>query len=392
MKSSFFITLLFFVLPLNAQELQTLANGNNMFAIQLYQKLAAANKTNLFFSPYSISTAFAMTYAGARGETARQIAQVLCFPADESIHASFARLEEHLEKNTLPEKLSLSVANALWPAEKLPLLPAFLDLTKKYYGAAVFPLDFGNAQSACDKINHWVEEKTQNKIKDLVSPDVVNSATELVLTNAIYFKGNWKYSFDPKDTGPAPFWITADKSVEVSMMHLKNTKIRFMENETLQMIELPYQGESISMKILLPRDKKSWSAFEQSVRSENLNLWQQELHLQKIPVALPKFKMTLRFNLADTLEQMGIVDAFHGGKADFSGMDGAHSLFISAVIHQAFVEVNEEGTEAAAATAITMEKSGPPKRFYADHPFIFLIQDQKTGNILFLGRVMNPSF
>lgn len=392
MKKNFLMLVLGMLAFFEAQELQPLAEGNNQFAVQLYQQLSKNSEQNLFFSPYSIFTAFAMTYAGARGETARQMENVLCFPqTEEALHQLVALLKASLEKNAVSGKFALNVANALWPAETLSLLPAFLETTKKYYSASVYPLNFGDSQEACNKINHWVEEKTQHKIKELLTPDVVNPATQLVLTNAIYFKGAWKVPFDPENTYPAPFWVTSEKSVEVPTMHLKNTKIPYMENDILQMIELPYAGDAVSMMILLPRPQKNWNAFEQSIQPESLKKWKEALHATKIPIALPKFKMTLRFSLADTLVQMGMTDAFLGGKANFSGIDGGHSLFISAVIHQAFVEVNEEGTEAAAATAITMEKSAALKNFNANRPFLFLIQETKTGNILFLGRMMNPS-
>lgn len=389
-KNVFFLFVLGLILPMKAQEIQSLTDGNNTFALALYKQLKSEPK-NLFFSPYSISTALAMTYAGARGNTAQQIAKVFCFSkTGEAIHSDFALLAKHLKKIEAPPKILLEIANALWPSEQLTLLPEFLEITKKYYGTAVFPLNFSEVQVACDAINRWAEEKTHHKIKDLVSPMVIDAGTQLVLTNAIYFKGAWKTAFDPKETKNLPFWITSEKSQSVPMMRAVNKKFRVMGNDDLQILELPYERESLSMLILLP-SQKDLTAFESSLNTENLSLWKQQLLEQEIPIYLPKFKITAEFSLGDSLAKMGMVDAFRPGKADFSGIDGEQTLFISAVVHKAFVEITEEGTEAAAATAVAVGRGGPPKKFLADHPFIFLIQENSTGNILFIGRLLDPT-
>lgn len=370
-----------------------LAKDNSAFAFDLYGKLRAG-KGSIFFSPYSISDALAMTYGGARGNTEKEMAKTLRFSlGQKGLHPAFAELESHLNEIQRSGNVNLSVANSIWPKEGYNFLPEYIDLLKKYYGVSVTPLDYANAVEASRKtINKWVEDKTRDKIKELIKPGLLDNMTRLVLTNAIYFKGNWASQFKPDATRESEFIVSPGKSVKVRMMNRKG-EYRYAELDSLQVLELPYAGDELSMLVLLPKQAGGLEALERALSLENLDMWKGRLEQGEVDVFLPKFKMTSQFELKDTLSSMGMVDAFTGG-SDFSGMDGTRWLFISAVIHKAFVDVNEKGTEAAAATAVIVKLRSmpmPASTFRADHPFIFLIQDNKTGSILFMGRVMDPA-
>jgi serpin B len=367
--------------------------GNTDFAIDLYRELKDT-KGNLFFSPYSISTALAMTYAGARENTARQMADVLHFPSGQKeVHPAFGHLETLLNEIQTKGDIHLNVANSLWPQEGYPFLEEYLVLVKKYYGVVITPLDYQRAAEKARKIiNQWVEEKTKDKIKNIIPPGVLDALTRLVLVNAIYFKGNWANPFDEKWTKDDTFYLLSGRTIRTPLMAQKRL-FAYGEEEFLQVLELPYEGKGLSMIVLLPEEKDGLPQLEKQLTAGNLRMWTSRLRKQKVKVFLPRFKMTSQFSLSKTLAAMGMRDAFNPNKADFSGMDGRLNwLYIGAVIHKAFVDVNEEGTEAAAATAVVMRiKMAPqPPTFRADHPFIFLIRENSTGSILFLGRVMDP--
>ena len=367
-----------------------LAAGNTAFAVDLYHQLRGA-EGNLFFSPYSISTALAMTYAGARGDTEAQMAQALHFAlSQEELHPAFAALEGHLAQIQAKGDIALHVANALWPQVGYAFLAAFLDLCQRCYGVTITPVDYAtDPEAARQQINAWVEEKTRDKIKELLKPPHVPPLTTLILVNAIYFKGNWASQFDPEDTEDGPFDRLVGDAVGAPMMRQK-ARFGYRETDDLQVLELPYVGGDLSMLVLLPRERDGLPALEAALTVENLALWTQRLHATEVQVLLPRFKLSGEFDLGETLKAMGMVDAFDA--ADFSGMTGQRDLFISAVVHKAFVDVNEEGTEAAAATAVVMGRgfSFTPV-FEADHPFLFLLRENSTGSILFLGRVMDPT-
>jgi len=372
---------------------QQLVEGNTTFALDLFKKLSE-QKGNLFFSPYSISTALAITYAGARGVTAKQMAAVLSFSEDQDQpHAPLGQLQTELNEEQERGDVQLNIANALWGGEKYSFLKDFLDLTNKYYKASLFQVDFIHAfEQARKQINKWVEEKTNNKIQDLIQPGSLNPLTRLVLTNAIYFKGNWKSQFKESETKEDKFWLTRGTSVTVPLMYQKGD-FRFAKNESMQLIELPYAGDNLSMIVLLPNKVDGLPAIEKSLTQDQVASWLKLLKKRELRVFLPKFKITSEFSLAGILGAMGMPDAFNT-KADFSGMTGNKELFISAVMHKAFVDVNEEGTEAAAATAVTMQLlsyNDPPPEFRADHPFLFLIRHNPSGSILFMGRIINPA-
>jgi len=370
-------------------------NSNNQFAFDLYLKLKDVpeyNESNIFSSPYSISTALAMTYEGARGQTAEEMQSVFHFPEDDSIRrSSFAKIYNLLNKKD--KKYELHTANALWAQKDYKFLEDYMNTIQRYYAGKVTNLDFVNdTENSRITINKWVEEQTNNKIKDLIPQGVLDALTRLVLTNAIYFKSMWVKQFDKEDTIEDDFKVNPEKTVKVPMMRLtgEEAKFNYAETEELQILEMLYEGEELSMLILLPK-VNDLNSLEDSFSLEKLYELRNSLGVQKVDIYIPKFKFETKYFMVKTLEEMGMPTAF-SMDADFSGMDGATDLFIANVIHQAFVEVNEEGTEAAAATGVVMElKAAMPTVFRADHPFIFMIQERETGNILLLGRVVDPT-
>ncbi|MGO8838784.1 MAG: serpin family protein [Limisphaerales bacterium] len=368
--------------------------GNTGFAVDLYGQLRT-NEGNVCFSPYSISTALAMTYGGARSETEKQMAQTLHFnlPADK-LHPTFAALEANLMAVQKKGRVQLAEANSLWPQTGFAFQSDYLALCRKYYGTAVKPVDYVKHTEAARKtINDWVKARTNRKIVELVKPGMLDTSNHLVLVNAIYFKGNWASQFEGRFTENKPFHVSPEKTITAPLMQ-QSHDYRYAEFPGLQVLDLPYVDGDLSMLVLLPRQMDGLGALETELTTQNLVSWTGNLHSQKVEVFLPKFKITSGLSLADTLGAMGMSDAFIFGRADFSGMDGRKDLFVNAVAHQAFVEVNEEGTEAIAATAVSMGAGAAPPRmsvFRADHPFLFLIRDNRNGSILFLGRVMDPT-
>ena len=372
---------------------QTAVEDNNAFAVALYGQLRG-QKGNLFFSPESISTALAMTYAGARGETAAQMAKALHFtlpPAQ--LHPAMGALLKNL--NAPHDSYQLSVANALWAQQGYQFLDSFLSLLKTDYGAGMNQVDFkGATEAARVTINQWVEEKTQDKIKDLLHPGALRPDTRLVLTNAIYFKGNWETQFDKAQTRDEDFYLSPEEKASVPLMH-REGGFNYFDGGSFQALEIPYKSKELSMIVFLPRDRSGLPALEQSLTANTQQWLRQLAPVAKVIVSLPKFKMTREFELGRTLAAMGMPQAF-ASDADFSGMTGHRDFAISDVIHKAYVDVNEEGTEAAAATAVTMRAMAmraptqPPPVFRADHPFVFLIRDHHSNSILFMGRLTDP--
>ncbi len=373
---------------------QTVVAGNNKFALELYGKLES-QQGNLFLSPYSISTALAMTCAGARGQTEKQMAEALCFAPmkNEQFHKVFGEIIKQLNASGEKGGYELVVANALWGQKDYKFLPEFLTLVRENYGGDLQQVDFAAQTEEVRKtINAWVESKTKDKIKELIKPGMLDSMTRLVLTNAIYFKGKWASPFKPERTQDSPFVLLDGQKVNVPTMN-QTSKFGYMETNDIWVLEMPYVNNDLSMVILLPKKVDGIKDLEKELVSDNLAGWLARIHKREVQVFFPRFKMASEFGLAKVLSAMGMPDAF-SGKADFSGMTGNRDLFISAVVHKAYVDVNEEGTEAAAATGVTMKLTSirePLPVFRADHPFIFLIRDNQTGSILFLGRVTNPA-
>jgi serpin B len=377
-------------------DINAAVGGNTDFAFALYGKLKGNSnvpKGNLFFSPYSISTALAMTYGGARGETQKQMAAALHFTLpSQSLYPALGVLQKQLIQENKSRGYQLLLANALWGQKGEPFLKEFLDLTQ-YCGAGFNQLDFINeTEQSRQKINSWIEEKTKDKIKELIPQGGVDENTQPVLTNAIYFKGDWKTKFERGDTKQADFAISSKNKVKVDMMHVKE-KFKYYADEKMQVLELPYKGNELSMLVFLPRDPENLAEIEDTFTAENLNALLPKMRTCEVDVYFPKFKMTWgTFSLNKALIVLGMPDAFDREKADFSGINGKKDLYISDVFHQAFIEVNEEGTEAAAGTAVMIAHSGESSVvFRADHPFILIIKDNRSGSVLFIGRVMNPA-
>jgi len=372
---------------------KSVVQGNTSFALDLYAELRKI-EGNLFFSPYSITTALAMTYAGARENTAKQMAQTLHFTFDQAqLHPIFAEIEAKIRSVQQGDN-QLNIANALWPQEKYPFLEEFYSLLKECYDVSITPVDYkGDTESARKTINAWVEEKTQDKIKELIKKGILDPLTRLVLVNAIYFKGTWASQFEKHLTRNHPFWLATEESIEVPMM-TQTQQFGYYENNKFQMLGLPYVGNKLSMILLLPLKVDGLAELEKTLTMANLQRWIARLFEMEVEVILPKFQLNSQFRLDEALKSLGMVDAFDERRANFAGMDGNEAwLYIGAVVHQAFVKVDEEGTEAAAATAVVMKaKSIPPPTptFRADHPFIFLIRDNDTESIQFMGRVANP--
>jgi serpin B len=369
--------------------------GNTDFSFELYQSLRKAG-SNLFYSPYSISQALAMTYAGARGETEKQMAQTLHFTLSQnSLHAGFNQLDLEMAKRGQGAKgkdekgFRLNIVNAIWGQKDYQFLPAFLSILAQNYGAGLRTLDFVKApEDARITINNWVSDQTETRIKDLIPPGVIVPDTRLVLTNAIYFNAAWQYPFKEDRTTSGTFTNLDGKKVTVPMMR-QTESFGYAEGSDYQAVELRYDGGELSMVILLPR-AGLFENLEKNLNAEQIDTVVNNLKSTSVNLTMPRFKLETEFMLSKVLSAMGMPVAFTDS-ADFSGMTGNRDLFISEVIHKAFVDVDEAGTEAAAATAVVMVTSampGAPVEMTIDRSFIFFIRDIKTGSVLFLGRVV----
>ncbi len=371
----------------------SVAAGNNLFAFDLYRHLAADPAyagENLFFSPYSIASALAITCEGARGTTADEIESVLHLPANETLRREgFAAIDAAL--NSGSGNYALRTANALWAEKTHSLLPEYIETAARWYGANATNLNLAeNPEGSRETINRWVEEKTEDRIRDLLPPGSIDPLTRLVITNAIYFKGAWAQQFDPAETTVEEFRVGSNETVTVPMMH-GNAVYPYTETGTLQVLEMPYasgDGTELAMLVLLPKGD-SLTAAEEVLDAERLAGLRESLASQNVRVFFPKFTLDASYGLTPTLAAMGMPTAFTGGDADLSGMDGTRDLFVTGIFHKAFVDVNEEGTEAAAATGVAAGLGVTPV-FRADHPFVFLITEKDSGTILFAGRVVNP--
>jgi serpin B len=376
------------------------AQANNAFAIELYGQLRKQSG-NLFFSPESISTALAMTYAGARADTAAEMAKTLHFTLPpERLHAAMGALLR--DRNAAHGGYQLKEADALWVQTGYSLQPEFLKLNQDNYAAGLNQVDFkGATEASRQTINLWVEQRTENKIRELLRSGSLTSDTRLVLTNAIYFKGDWAEQFKKENTKHEDFHLSAAKAIKAPLMHMRKG-FNYFDGGSFQALEIPYKKRELSMIVLLPTAMEGLSAFEQSLTPASVQqLLGQLWPASEIVVAIPKFKMEAEFELGNALIAMGMRKAFDVKMADFRGLASRETmqhdgnLYISAVIHKAYVDVNEEGTEAAAATGVvtrSLSAAAPaaPIIFRADHPFMFLIRDNRSGSILFIGRVTNP--
>jgi len=380
-------------------ELSELVDGNTMFAFELY-RLLREDSANLFFSPYSISTAIAMTYAGARDETARDMARAMQFylPSD-GLHPAFNYVDQQLAargegaRGKDGEGFRLRVVNAIWGQKDYSFLPDYLDVLARNYGAGLRVLDFRSApEPSRVTINQWVEQQTESRIKDLIPQGTIDSMTRLVLTNAVYFNAAWQSQFEKDATTQGTFHLIDGGAVTVPMMH-QTESFGYSRSDGFQVVELPYDGGEMSMVILLPDDGRL-KELEDSLDAVALQGAVDSLQWTRLALTMPRFTMESSFSLKEALSALGMESAFAPGVADFSGMDGTRDLYIGDVVHKAFVEVDENGTEAAAATAVIMQATAMPAeplKLTIDRPFLFLIRDIETGTVLFLGRVMNPA-
>jgi len=374
------------------QGTKDVANANNKFAFDLYSQLDKSENGNLFYSPYSISAALAMTYEGAKGKTAEEMKSVFHFPENNILRPNFAAIYNDINKGA--KDYELRTGNALWAQQNFPFLADYTNRVENYYGGKATNLDFvKESEKSRQTINSFIGEQTNNKIKDLIPTGFLNAMTRLVLTNAIYFKGTWQWEFDTSDTRDSDFKVTPSNIVKTPMMNMDPDKasLKYADTGDLQILELPYKGDKISMLVLLPSE--NLDAIESTLTAEKLNEYKSKMKETKLDsISLPKFEFDTKYFMKDALSALGMPTAF-SESADFSGMTGKRDLFIGFVIHQAYVKVDEKGTEAAAATAVGMQTTSvrPRTDFRADHPFIFLIQDKDTGNILFFGRVVDPT-
>ncbi|XP_076617112.1 leukocyte elastase inhibitor-like isoform X1 [Chaetodon auriga] len=409
-----------------------LCKANTTFSLALFRKLSDDDKTaNIFYSPFSISSALAMVMLGSGGNTATQMSEVLCFTEAEKprhagemqlqqqvqstlplhllkclktrecqddVHVSFSQLLTELNKPDAP--YALSVANRLYGEQSYQFVEDFLGDTRKHYKAELEPVDFiTSAEVARLNINNWVEKQTQGKIKEVLTQGVVDSLTRLVLVNAIYFKGSWNKRFQESATRDAQFRVNQNDSKPVKMMHQKSKfPLTYIPEANCQILEMPYKGNDLSMLIFLPNQIEDSTTglekLEQMLTYENFVEWTRPDMMNEIEVqvGLPRFKMEEKYDMKNVLISMGMVDAFDIARSDFSGMSPANDLVLSKVVHKAFVEVNEEGTEAAAATAAVMmlRCAFRPATFVADHPFLFFIRHNPSMSILFAGRYCSP--
>ncbi len=372
-----------------------LAESSNRFAMDLFRQVQAPSD-NLVFSPYSIHTVMAMVYSGAHGETAEQMSGAMYVPSSDMLDPAEKELKDLILSGDSLPGTEISLANAIWAQEGFGFLPEYMQNLSRWYDAPLTELDFileDSREESRKRINLWVEEETRQKIRDLIGPGVLDADTRMVLTNAIYFNGKWKWSFDENSTTPAIFRVSPQQTLMTDFMHMAQT-LPYYEDEDVQCLILPYREDRFSMMVILPRSVDGWKMVSRVLDRERLRKMEERFEPTEVYLSFPKFTVELKMNLSRELSAMGMHKAF-SHEADFSGMNGEKNLFIDEVIHKAFIEVSEKGTEAAAATgAVISLKSSlrePLVRFNADHPFLYFIRDERTGCIIFLGRLVRPS-
>jgi serpin B len=370
-----------------------LVRANNQFAVDLYHRLQS-HEGNLFFSPFSLSASLALTAAGAQGETAQQMARVLDLPNDlPRAHAAFGSLRKELEESQSPHTYRLHTANSLWGPKDLQFLPGFQQVAGECYGAAAKAIDFqDNSNGALTAINDWVEQQTRSQIRDFLKPGSLDAQTRLLLVNAVYFKGEWGHPFKRERNREGPFHARSQRSIPATYMN-QTSKLAYLDANDFQALEIPYSGSAVSMLVFLPKTPGGLTKLEKSMTAEHLEKWLSRLEPCEVELSLPKFQLAAEIQLQSTLAAMGMTLPFSAA-ADFSRLcSSGEPLQLTAVVHKAVVEVNEEGTEASAATAVKAARGiANPNRptFHADHPFLFLIRHNPSASILFLGRLVEP--
>lgn len=372
------------------QGVRKMADAIDYFALDIYHQLRISAEGNIFYSPYSIFSALAIVWEGARGKTEAEMREVLHIPPAQAPGADFASIYNSL--NRTEAGYELHTGNALWLQRDFPFLEDYLKTVQRYYAAKVANLDFvRETEKSRQIINRFIAEQTREKIKELLARGSLNKLTRLVITNAIYFKGLWKRKFDKKRTREMDFRVSSARTVKAQMMFMRSARFRYADLSTLQILELPYRDGTLSMLVLLPGE--GLAELESSLTLATLSRWKSRMKETVLDaVYLPKFELRTKYDLSRHLVNMGMATAF-GARADFSGMTDRKGLFINFVIHQAYAKVDEEGTEATGATAVGIGVTSLRARkiFRADHPFIFLIEHRETGTILFIGRLVNPA-
>lgn len=370
---------------------QNPSDSNNMFGFEFLSKVLGQDNGNVFFSPYSITSAFSMIYEGARGTTSDEMESVFHFLQDNTSRKNYvSRISSEL--NSPSQQYKLDVANALWIQNDYPVLSSYTDTIKQYYAANVTNLDLkGDSENSRKIINTWVENKTDQKIVDLLPQGSINENSRVVLTNAIYFKGNWTNQFEAQDTSNQNFTTSTNNIVKTPMM-TTTASFPYFEDNNIQALKMPYQGGHLSMMVLLPKNN-DLKSLENSLSTEKLQKWNGNMTTESVTVYMPKFSLDTKYILNDYLPSMGMPSAFSPNDADFTGISEIKYFSISTAVHQAFVKVDEKGTEAAAATGAVFQVTSMPLSKYtfkADHPFVFMIYDDQTGLVLFMGQVVNP--
>jgi serpin B len=366
--------------------------GINSFAVDLYHQMQPSKPGNWIYSPYSISMAFSMVYAGARGNTESQMADVLHYLAQEAQHPAYNLLDQNItslgKDDPNNENFKLTVANSTWGQVGFPFEQAYLEILAKHYGAGLETVDFtADPAKVSEQINQWVADKTEDKIKEIFSPQVITEQTRFVLVNAIYFKAAWLFPFEKSATVDGPFTLLDGSQVTVPLMHSVGTRVPYLAGEGYQAVVLPYRGYAVEMILIVP-DARRYEQIEQGLSPDLFNQVGTDASDYLVNLTMPKFDFDMDINLKEELSAMGMTDPF--GDADFSGIGGG--LFITDALHKATITLDEEGTEAAAVTGIAMEESLPPSTdLVIDRPFIFAIVDRESGTILFLGRVIDPA-
>jgi len=374
-------------------EVESVARAAEEFSKSLYGVVKETDEGNILFSPYSVAAVLAMLSEGARGETLSMMKRTMHLPETETVRTGYRDSIPALRTN---ENFTLDTANTAFVMKDFQVLEEFKTALHENYHAGMSSVDFAENEKAARTINDWVKAQTRDKITDLIPADSLNAMTRLVLVNAVYFKADWEVQFEKDYTGPEEFWVAESDSKEVQMMSLNGHKMNFARLDELDcsMVELPYKGERIVMQIILPKQRTGVFQLENKLAEVDLQtLFSEKKRNVKVDLSLPRFKLSHSLALSDSLKQMGMADMF-SGKADLSGITGNRDLYVSSVVQKVFVEVNEEGSEAAAATGVmVMMRSmpAPNQQFLVDHPFIFIIRDKLTGMILFQGRVVDPS-
>jgi serpin B len=366
--------------------------GSNDFAIDLFRSVSRTESGNLFTSPWSLRVALAMTYAGASQETAIEMDETLRFPEvdDREIHQGMSRSIQDL--TVADAKYRLSIANRLWAQRDFDLLPGFERITAEYYFAPVSRVDFRLPAEARAEINTWTGEQTDGAVKDLIPEGILSDRTRLVLSNAIHFKGDWESAFPEESTSDAPFYLSSTETTMVPLMH-RQSRFEYARDEDVQVLKLPYVGGNLSMIVFLPHARDGLRAFEEGFDVSCYRKLTARLSPALVDAYLPRFRLESTLRLDKALKSMGMILAFDPDRADFSRITGRRDLYLFAALQKAVVEVNEQGTEAAAGSAAVLNTRAMimPTQFRADHPFLFAITENATGTILFIGRLSNPA-